>query len=83
MTLAVSTTVTEIVAAELGCNVDTLRPDTDLRAVEGADSIKELRMIAKIEQAYQIELEDDQIFGLATLGQVVAVVDQAVAKEQG
>ncbi|HJQ48340.1 MAG TPA: acyl carrier protein [Amycolatopsis sp.] len=83
MTLAVSTTVTEIVAAELGCNADTLRPDTDLRSVEGADSIKVLRMIAKIEQAYGIELEDDQIFGLTTLAEVVAVVDQAVAKEQG
>jgi len=83
MTLAVSTTVTEIVAAELGRAPESLRPDTDLRAVEGADSIKVLRMVAKIEQAYGIELEDDEIFGLTTIDQVVAVVDKAIAREQG
>lgn len=79
----VATTVTEIVAAELGRAPETLRGDTDLRAVEGADSIKVLRMIAKIEQTYGIELEDDDIFGLATIDEVVAVVDKAVSKEQG
>ncbi|NKQ58661.1 acyl carrier protein [Amycolatopsis sp. K13G38] len=83
MTLAVSTTVTEIVAAELGRPPESLRSDTDLRAVEGADSIKVLRMVAKIEQAYGIELEDDDIFGLTTIDQVVAVVGKAIAREQG
>lgn len=81
MTLTVATTVTEIVAAELGRAPGDLRPDTDLRAVEGADSIKVLRMVAKIEQVYGIELEDDEIFGLTTIDEVVAVVDKAVASE--
>lgn len=83
MTLTVATTVTEIVAAELGRNAADMRSDTDLRAVEGADSIKVLRMVAKIEQAYGIELEDDEIFGLTTIDEVVTVVDRAIAKEQG
>jgi len=83
MTLTVSTTVTDIVAAELGRKPEDLRPDTDLRAVEGADSIKVLRMVAKIEQVYGIELEDDEIFGLTTIDQVVTVVDKAIAREQG
>ncbi|WP_236794628.1 acyl carrier protein [Amycolatopsis sp. GM8] len=77
---SVSTTVTEIVAAELGRAPGTLTGDTDLRAVEGADSIKVLRMIAKIEQTYDIELEDDDIFGLTTIDQVIAVVDKALAQ---
>ncbi|MTD58238.1 acyl carrier protein [Amycolatopsis pithecellobii] len=73
-----ATTVTEIVAAELGRPPETLRGDTDLRAVEGADSIKVLRMIAKIEQTYGVELEDDDIFGLTTIDEVVAVVSKAM-----
>lgn len=76
-------TVTEIVAAELGRAPESLARDTDLRAVEGADSIKVLRMVAKIEQAYDIELEDEEIFGLTTLDEVITVVGRAIAREQG
>jgi acyl carrier protein len=83
MTTAVSGTVTEIVAAELGRSPEDLSPNTDLRAVEGADSIKVLRIIAKIEQSYDIELEDDEIFGLTTIDEVVALVDRAIARDQG
>jgi acyl carrier protein len=82
-TATLSETVTEIVATALGRSPEDLRPDTDLRTVEGADSIKVLRMIAKIEQTYDIELEDDEVFGLNTIGEVVDVVGRAIAREQG
>jgi acyl carrier protein len=82
-TATLSETVTEIVATALGRSPEDLRPDTDLRTVEGADSIKVLRMIAKIEQTYDIELEDDEVFGLDTIGEVVDVVGRAIAREQG
>jgi acyl carrier protein len=72
-----TTSVTEIVAAELGKPASELAPETDLRAVEGADSIKVLRVIAKIEQTYDIELEDDEIFSLKTIAEVVSVVERA------
>lgn len=83
MTTAVSGTVTEIVAAELGRSAEDLSPHTDLRAVEGADSIKVLRIVAKIEQSYDIELEDDEIFGLTTIDEVVALVSRAIARDRG
>lgn len=83
MSTAVAGTVTEIVAAELGRRPEDLRPDTDLRAVEGADSIKVLRIVAKIEQSYDIELEDDEIFGLATIAQVADVVARAIERDRG
>lgn len=75
--------VVEIVAEVLGVEAADLGTDTDLRAVEGADSIKVLRIIAKIEQSYDIELEDDEIFGLTTIDEVVALVDRAIARDQG
>jgi acyl carrier protein len=75
-------TVTEIVAEILGRPVTELGPDTDLRATEGADSIKVVRIIAKIEQTYGIELEDDDIFGVKTIDEVVALVAAATARER-
>ncbi|MFD2419696.1 acyl carrier protein [Amycolatopsis pigmentata] len=80
-TTDVATTVTAIVAAELGRQTGELSPGADLRAVEGADSIKVLRIVAKIEQIYDIELPDDEIFALKTIDEVVTVVDRAVARE--
>lgn len=82
MTAAVSAEITnsvvEIVAEVLGTDPADLRPDTDLRSVEGADSIKVLRIIAKIEQRHDIELEDADVFGVSTVEQVAGVVSAAV-----
>ena len=75
-------TVTEVVAELLGRPADALRPDTDLRAVEGADSIKVVRIIAKIEQVFDIELEDEDVFGVNTIDQVVTLVGKATARDQ-
>lgn len=61
------TAVTEIAAAELGVRADSLAPDSDLREVEGMDSVKVLRMVARIERAYDIELDDQVVFGLSTI----------------
>lgn len=78
----ITRTVTEVVAEILDRPVDALSPDTDLRGVEGADSIKVVRIIAKIEQTFDIELEDDEIFGINTIDEVVALVERATARER-
>jgi acyl carrier protein len=80
-TISLSSVITEIVAVELGRSASELSPDTDLRSVEGADSIKVLRMVAKIEQAYDIELPDDEIFALKTIDEVVTVVGRAIERD--
>lgn len=74
-------TVTEIVAAEAKVPVEELTPQTDVTKLEGADSVKVLRMVAKIEQKYDIELEDEDVFGVTTIDQVVTVVEKAIAAE--
>ncbi|GAA5061553.1 acyl carrier protein [Nocardia callitridis] len=71
-------TVTEIAATETGIARADLRPDVDLRGMAGVDSVRVLRMVAKIERAFDIEMEDEDVFGLATLDDVVAVVDRAL-----
>jgi len=68
--------VRAIVAAELGVEAGAVGDDRDLRAVEGADSVKVLRIIARIEQRYDIELDDADVFEVTTVGEIAAVVDR-------
>jgi acyl carrier protein len=74
------TTVTEIAAAELGVPAASLAQDTDLREIEGMDSVKVLRMIAKIEHAYDIELDDEVVFDLSTISATTEAVRAALAE---
>lgn len=75
-------TVTALVAAEFGRPAAELTPDLDLSSVEGADSVKVLRSVARIERTYDIELEDDQVFGFKTIDDVADAV-AALLAEQG
>ncbi|MGN2639765.1 acyl carrier protein [Nocardia takedensis] len=74
-------TITAIAVAETGLSETDLRPDVDLRGLAGVDSVRVLRMVAKIERAYDIELEDEQVFGMSTLDDVVTVVDGALRRD--
>lgn len=73
-------TVTELVAREFGRRADELPPHLDLTSVEGADSVKVLRAVARIERTYDIELEDAQVFGLKTISDVADSVAALVAE---
>jgi acyl carrier protein len=72
--------VTEIVAGELGVDPAVIAADADLRSVEGADSIKVLRMIARVEQRYDIELDDADVFAVSTVDEVASVVAGELAR---
>lgn len=72
-------TVTGLVANEFGVPRDELTADVDLSTVEGADSVKVLRVVAKIERTYDIELEDEDVFGFTTIRDVATSVASTVA----
>lgn len=71
-------TLTEIAAGETGLPAAELGPDVDLRGTAGIDSVRVLRMIAKIEHAYDVELEDEDVFAMTTIGDVAKMVDKAL-----
>lgn len=70
--------VRAIVAEVLDVPAAGLTVDTDLRGVEGADSIKVLRLIARIEREYDVELEDADVFGVSTIAEIADVVRKAL-----
>jgi acyl carrier protein len=75
-------TVTEIVAREFGQPADALDPQQDLTKIEGADSVKVLRSVAKIEKEYDIELEDEDVFGLKRIDDVVNLIEKQLGGGQ-
>ncbi|CUU54529.1 acyl carrier protein [Parafrankia irregularis] len=77
---SVLSTITGIVATELATAPGTIDPDLDLRSVAGADSVKVLRMIARIERAFDIELDDETVFTVTTVREVTEVVERALAE---
>jgi acyl carrier protein len=70
--------ITGIVAAELGVAASSISPDSNLRTMEGADSVKVLRTVAKIERQYDVELDDEDVFGASTVAEIASVVHRAL-----
>jgi acyl carrier protein len=66
--------VREIAAEETGIPVAELTPDLDLRNVESVDSVKVLRVVARIERDYDVEVSDDQVFAFTTVSDVADAV---------
>lgn len=71
-------TVTRIAAVELGVQASDLPTNTDLHFIAGADSVKLVRIIARVEQVYGIELDDEVVFSLKTVTSAADAVAAAL-----
>ena len=70
------TRVTELVGEQLGRLAEDISPDTDRRGIEGVDSGKPLRVIAKVEKEFDIMLEDEDVFGVSSINNLVALIER-------
>jgi acyl carrier protein len=70
--------VRAIAAKETGIPVEELTPELDLRKAEGVDSVKVLRVVARIERDYDVELSDEQVFSFASVADVADAVAEAL-----
>lgn len=75
--------VRSIAAQETGIPSDQLTPDLDLRKAEGVDSVKVLRMVARIERDYDVELSDEQVFAFTSVADVADAVAGALRARDG
>jgi acyl carrier protein len=69
-----------LLRAELPDQALDLPPSTRIPDL-GISSLKTLRLIARLELRYGIELEDDIVFTVETLGELAAAVGRVVADE--
>lgn len=70
----VAATVRDYVAKELGIEQATIEDDTVLKELPGADSVRLLRIVSKLERHWDAEFEDEDIFKSSTLDELITLV---------
>lgn len=66
-------TVAAISAEQLGVERP-LDPATDLRTLDGVDSLRLLRLVTRIEEHFGVELDDAEVFDTHTVGGLADLV---------
>jgi acyl carrier protein len=67
-------TIRAAVCTELKLPSPRVSSTTNLRELPGMDSVKVLRIIARIERAHDIELDDEVVFGVSTIGEIADAI---------
>ena len=68
----------QILADQLDADVDGITLDTDIQDDLGADSLDVVEMLMSIEDEFEIEIPDEKIETLKTVGQVVAYIEDNI-----
>jgi acyl carrier protein len=63
--------IRDLVSGELAVPADEIGDDVPLKELPGADSIKMLRLVAQIERHYDAEFEDEDVFKVRTINELV------------
>ena len=71
--------ITTIICDTLQISPATLTATQNLRQLEKVDSINLVRVMARIEDHFDIELDDDLVFEVTTLDELVSAVGQLAA----
>ena len=74
--------VKEITAETL--KIDKAKITDDARFVEdlGAESVQSIELVAAFEEAFEVELDEDEALGVKTVGDAVTHLERAI-EEQG
>jgi acyl carrier protein len=68
-----------IVAEQLGVDLSEVRPDASILDDLGADSLDVVEMVMSLEEAFDIEVPDDDVEALRTVADVERYISGAVA----
>ena len=71
---AVADRLRELAAAELKIEPAEIAGETVLKQLPGADSVRLMRIVARAEREFDLEFEDEDIFKVRTLDELVALV---------
>ena len=66
----------KILAEQLDADIDSITLETDIQDDLGADSLDVVEMLMSIEDEFEIEIPDDKIESLKTVGQVVEYIQE-------
>lgn len=69
----------QILAEQLDADIDSITLETDIADDLGADSLDVVEMLMSIEDEFELEIPDEKIEGLKTVGQVVDYIQEHIA----
>ena len=73
------TVVMQIIADQLHISADSLREETSFKDI-GADSLDLFQIISALEEAYDIELDNDAAENMKTIGDALDYIRRVVEK---
>lgn len=72
-------TIKEIVAGYLNVDASTIKDDDNMIDDLGLDSLDSIELIINIEEKIGIELSDDELAGIKTIGELAVALDRKLA----
>lgn len=75
--------VQAIMAKQLRIPEEKIRPDSDIKAELGADSLDILQLLMAIEDEYGITIPDEELLNFNTVSDVVQYLETLEAKKAG
>jgi acyl carrier protein len=77
----IKATIRDILCRELKLDPQAIADQTNLREIPGIESLKILRIILRIEEHYDIELEEQVVFSVETIENIAVAVANLLAKK--
>ncbi len=77
--MAVFEELKEMVVEQLGINPDDFTADKDIIKDLGCDSLDIVDMLMAVEDKYGFEVDDSEVEGLKTIGDVVSYIESKIA----
>ncbi len=69
--------VKDIIAEELGIEAETIQIDSDLAEDLGADSLDAIELIMAVEEAFDVEIADNEATKIKAVSDIVSFLEKA------
>lgn len=70
--------IKDILVEQLGANRDEITLETDIQKDLNADSIAVMELIVEIEDAFDVEVPEEELLDIKTVGDIVKRIDELV-----
>jgi acyl carrier protein len=77
--MAILDEVKEVVAEQLGVNLDEIKEDSKFADDLGADSLDVVELVMALEEKFDIEIPDESAESIATVADAVKFIEEAKA----
>ena len=67
--------IKEILAEQLDANADEMTMETKIAEELGADSLDVVELLMSIEDEFEVEIPDEEIENIKTVGEIVAYIE--------